>query len=338
METKYYIYTLSDPRTNIVRYIGKTKNMEDRLKRHTYNYNLKNKHTLKNKWLHELIIEGFNPKIEIVDIGDKDNIDNLEIYWIEQFRQWGFKLTNMTEGGDGYNWTGRKHRKESKLKMKMNHPFRKSIIQLDKNKNIINYFDSLREAERETGFYRAHISRCCRKIKNYNTVGGFIFEFNSENLDPPTVNKINKIINNNPNRKEVVQYDLEGNVISEFRSLSQASGLSGCHIYLISKCCKEKKYYTVNNTTFRYKGDDFDYYPYNKHKQINSKVIIKYDLDGNIIERFESQRKAAKDVNTNHGNIKRCCEIKYKKTTHGKLTKNPLIVKGFTYRYEGDNF
>lgn len=36
MNTKF-IYTLSDPNTGLVRYIGKTKNIKDRLKRHLSN-------------------------------------------------------------------------------------------------------------------------------------------------------------------------------------------------------------------------------------------------------------------------------------------------------------
>lgn len=337
---KYYIYTLSDPITNIVRYIGKTKqDLNERLNRHLQSYYLQYKHTFKNKWILELKSNNFIPIIELLDVGNSDNIDDLEIYWIGQFKQWGFDLTNMTEGGDGYDWTGRKHKKESKEKMKMNHPFRKSIIQYDKMGNLIEKFNSIKEASRKTGFYSGHISKCCREIKHYNSVGGYIFKFDYENF--PKNNKkssIQKIINNNPNRKEVTQYDLKGNVIGEFRSLSEAVRETGCHIFLISNCCENKKYYTVNNTTFRYKGDEFDYYPYNKNIQVNSKTIIKYNLDGTIIERFDSQRDAARDVGTNHGNIKRCCELKYKTNTHGVKTNKPIVVKGFTYRYDGDKF
>lgn len=47
---------------------------------------------------------GVKPKIEIVEILNEDDSKNWkfwEKYWISQFRQWGFKLTNLTNGGDG---------------------------------------------------------------------------------------------------------------------------------------------------------------------------------------------------------------------------------------------
>ncbi|HOE57082.1 MAG TPA: hypothetical protein PLI20_05780, partial [Bacillota bacterium] len=82
--------------------------------------------------------------------------------------------------------------------------------------------------------------------------------------------------------------DLSGNILNEYSSLTEATTSSGYHIYLISKCCKEKKYYTVGGDkfwsnikngeprTFRYRGDPFDYVPYNKNIQVNSKKICKY--------------------------------------------------------------
>lgn len=93
---KHYIYTLSNPENfDDVRYIGKTNNLKGRLKRHMSKDHLKDSWTSKNKWLLYL-----------------KNIDDLEKHWIAQFKSWGFKLKNETEGGDGFDWTGRKHKKE----------------------------------------------------------------------------------------------------------------------------------------------------------------------------------------------------------------------------------
>jgi len=64
-----YIYTLSDPTTNIVRYIGKTKqDLSDRLNRHLQSYNLQYD-TFKNKWILELKLNNVDPIIELLDIG-----------------------------------------------------------------------------------------------------------------------------------------------------------------------------------------------------------------------------------------------------------------------------
>ena len=176
-----YIYTLTDTENlDNVKYIGKTKNLKDRLKRHMSNYSLKESWTSKNKWLLYLKNNNMMPKMEILDIGNDNNINDLEKYQISQFKSWGFKLKNETEGGDGTDWTGKKHRKESVLKMKMNHPLRKVIYQYDLDNNLIDEFLSIHDASNKTGSYRGHISKCCKKIKKYNTVGGYYFRFKDE--------------------------------------------------------------------------------------------------------------------------------------------------------------
>ena len=47
----------------------------------------------------------------------------------------------------------------------------KKVIQLDLNDNVLNVFESMRQAERETGIDTSHISKCCNgKLKS---AGGF---------------------------------------------------------------------------------------------------------------------------------------------------------------------
>jgi hypothetical protein len=131
----FYIYTLKDPETQEVKYVGKTKNLK--------------------------------PIIEVLDIGSEENINELEIYWIAQLKAWGFNLTNMTDGGDGrssFGQTGRVCSEEKKTKMMLNHPNRKVVVQLDKDRNIVKQYASIKEAARQTGFHKTHISRCYIKF------------------------------------------------------------------------------------------------------------------------------------------------------------------------------
>ena len=248
-----FIYTLSDPCTNEIRYVGKTKNIDNRYKRHLQKCYLENysKNTYKSNWIKSLIEKGYKPLIEILDYGNENNINELEIYWIYQLRSWGYKLTNLSEGGEvGVNWKGRSHSILSKEKMKISH----------------------------------HV-------------------------------------------RSIIEYDLDGNQINEYISLSEASKLTKCHISLISNCCKKKSYYTVNNKTFRYKGDRFDYIKYNKNSQINSRKVCQYDLNGNLIEIYDSIRKAELITSCKKPNITRCCNKK--NTTSGKI----INVKGYIWRY-----
>lgn len=91
------IYTLSDPITNEVRYIGQTKHsLEERLRGH-----LKSKgKTYRVYWINSIKNKGLVPKIELLEEVDKSVGSQTEIYWISMFRFWGFNLTNLTDGGE----------------------------------------------------------------------------------------------------------------------------------------------------------------------------------------------------------------------------------------------
>lgn len=230
----YYIYTLTDPNTNEIKYIGKTNNIKNRLKRHLLPSNLKNKWTAKTKWLIHLKQNNQKPIIEILDIDIKYNINDLEIYWISQFRTWGFNLTNETNGGDGFDWTGKKHKKKSINKMKMNHPLRKVVIQYDiKTNNFICKFNSLHEASEKTKLCRNHISRCCKGQKGFNTVGGYFFRFENEYF-PLKKNKYNNI--------KLYQYNLDLELINTFNSYKDANNNGFCHDTIRKVINSEKTY------------------------------------------------------------------------------------------------
>ena len=93
---KTFIYTLEDPRTKEIRYIGKSDNIEKRIKSHITRS--KKKKTYLDCWIYSLLENGYKPKIEILDEVNYDEWEYWEIYWIAQFKQWGFKLVNLTKG------------------------------------------------------------------------------------------------------------------------------------------------------------------------------------------------------------------------------------------------
>jgi len=99
-----YIYGLYDPRTNEIRYVGKTKNsIECRLREHlcdARNIMHGNKRRRINKryaWIISLLIQGELPGIKLLEIVSLDNWKAREIHWIARLPC----LTNMTIGGDG---------------------------------------------------------------------------------------------------------------------------------------------------------------------------------------------------------------------------------------------
>lgn len=97
------IYTLSSPINNEVRYIGKTKSsLKYRLSQHIHDSLTNGTNTYKKAWIKSLLLKGLLPIIEELEIIENDNCwKESEKYWIAQFKNWGFNLTNMTDGGDG---------------------------------------------------------------------------------------------------------------------------------------------------------------------------------------------------------------------------------------------
>lgn len=108
---KIYIYTLSDPITNEVRYVGKTNNLKTRF----YNHLKAKKKSYLSSWIINLKNKNLRPIIEVVDECELNDWNFFEKYWISQFKTWGFNLTNLTEGGEGTY--GYSHTDISKEKM-----------------------------------------------------------------------------------------------------------------------------------------------------------------------------------------------------------------------------
>ena len=123
-----YIYMLLDPRTDLVRYVGKTiQSPEKRLNAHMNERS--NCHRV--HWLQELRRVGLVPELVILEEIKGDwPWQESERYWIRYFRQQGYNLTNNTSGGDGVPdlppetrerlsklWVGKKHKEESIIKI-----------------------------------------------------------------------------------------------------------------------------------------------------------------------------------------------------------------------------
>lgn len=97
MENTIYIYSLTDPDTNEVRYVGKTTHIKRRYYEHTKNISGIKSNSHKCNWIKKLIKENKYPIINIIEECNDDNWEQRERYWISQFNN----LTNGTSGGEG---------------------------------------------------------------------------------------------------------------------------------------------------------------------------------------------------------------------------------------------
>lgn len=123
---KIYIYALSHPITNEIRYIGKTKSIKRRLQSHIdYARNSKRKRRYVSDWILKLLNQNLKPIIIIIEETDKNNWVKREMYWIKHFRDLRFNLCNLTDGGEsntGYIYSDELREVRRKARLGYNTP------------------------------------------------------------------------------------------------------------------------------------------------------------------------------------------------------------------------
>lgn len=106
-----FIYSLSDPITGEIRYVGKTvKSLAKRLSAHLRERC--NPHRV--RWIAKLLRTGLKPKIALLETVDGDWAET-ERRWIRKLRKAGHNLLNKTEGGEGA--PGRRCSEETRQKL-----------------------------------------------------------------------------------------------------------------------------------------------------------------------------------------------------------------------------
>ncbi len=219
----YKIYTLNDPISGDVRYIGQTfRTLKTRLREH-----LRDKITNQHKmyWIIKLSKLNLTPKIVLIKENlNKEECNRLEIEYIKTYKEAGYKLINITNGGDGTtgykflsdrtgdknSFYNKKHSEETKkflseirgslmtkenkeklsklakerwsnipedIKMSniINQKNRKDIGQYTLDGGFITKFISLRQIERDLGYFRANITPCLKG--EFKQAYGYIWKY-----------------------------------------------------------------------------------------------------------------------------------------------------------------
>lgn len=108
------IYGLYTDKNDTIRYIGKTKfSLKKRLHEHVKNKDSSKTH--KNHWINKSLENNEKILIKIIEVCDKDNWQEREIFWISKLKNKN-KLTNLSQGGEGghltlYKWSYKKLKK-----------------------------------------------------------------------------------------------------------------------------------------------------------------------------------------------------------------------------------
>jgi len=209
-----FIYILSDPSNGNVRYVGKTKDLNRRFRRHISERNLRNSY--KDRWIRKIVDSGDLPEITVVDIVSDEEWSYWEKFYISYFKFIGSELTNGTEGGDQPPSTkGRKHTIESRLKMS-NSKKGKPIPWLNKG-------------EKRTESHKKNLSNSCKGRTSPNKGNKYTNEFRE------------KLSNSSTVKKKVNQYSLDNVFIKTWESIAEAQ--KALQIRHISEVCRNVKYH-----------------------------------------------------------------------------------------------
>jgi hypothetical protein len=314
---KYYVYCLLDPgkpgefNYNEISfdyepfYIG--KGTGKRINAHFYPSSLKLK-SYKNNKIKKILESNLKPIIKIIyeNINEElaYEIENRLISNIGRHNINNGPLCNLTDGGKGA------------LNAKNIEKYKK-VCKFSLCGEFLDEYDSITQASEINNLFIENISRCC--LGKANTHGGFFWSFKKEN---------NYFIKDRRN-KEIHQFDLDGNLINKYASITEAALNTGIIHSHISLCCNGVLL-KIKKTYFRYCDNIFPL----KSKKLTNRPILKIESD-NIIE-FESLKKASEVLNISTKNIiERCKKSKYYdnlyliyKDEYMKGIRKDFVVKG----------
>lgn len=234
------IYILKDPFTMEIRYVGKTATkLRDRLLGHKDAAKKPTNHRL--FWFKSIMDKGSLPLIEEIDFCPWSESQALEIKYIKEFREKGYRLVNTSDGGEGT--LGLKRRAESnRLSSNTQRAKSKPVYQYTLTGLFVQQFRSSRDARDLTGT-NAHTINCCCNFRK-KTAGGFIWSY----LEPKNIDlskyiyeeRVTHVTENNSfkkKQKQVLITTLAGNQLI-VKSLKEASILTGVSLPSVCLACK----------------------------------------------------------------------------------------------------
>lgn len=282
---KYKIYTLEHPISKEIRYIGFTSMaLNIRLNSHIYEARNTRINTKNSCWIKSLLKKGLKPKIELLDEFN-DNWQFWEQYWISQFKAWGFKLTNLTIGGEGNIGYKPTEKVLSKI--------RKVYCKYDVNGKFIKKYKSITEAAKDNNTSIGCINQAAKTL---GFSKGYQWRYYSKGYRK-NIGKCETMLRD----VKIYQYSLNGDFIKEWSSIGEIVkilNIKGANINKVLKGIRD----TAGNYQWRYFFD--------KRKvrviSINSgfkKEIIQLDIKNTFITKFNSLSEAEKLTGISNKNI-----------------------------------
>lgn len=177
-QSKFLVYGLTDPRTNLIRYIGKSCKGMERPYEHFCGKEMCSK-TKKSSWIKSLISKNLFPYIQVLgEYSDEKSVEQAEIEYINKFES--NRLVNMKTGGTGGNTGGGQKR-------------RRPIFAKEIATGLIKEYAYIHEAVKD-GFEATKVCAVCRGTRLSHK--GFKFWYKGEQEStvlPKTMQRIKAI-------------------------------------------------------------------------------------------------------------------------------------------------
>ena len=196
---KTFIYILTDE-NNQPRYVGKSDNPNRRLKDHIYEAKRSDSKSHRVNWINSMLTKNLKPNVVIIDEVPNEEWEFWENFWIEQFKQRNFDLTNGSIGGFGFT-KGHFVSKETKEKHRLAALGNKNKLGKKCSKESIEKMSKSHLGKTLSEETKAKMSKSRMGLGK----GKIISQAQIEILS-----------------KKVLQYDLQGNFIKEYSSAVEA--------------------------------------------------------------------------------------------------------------------
>lgn len=273
----YGIIYLVTNKINNLKYVGQTiRPLERRWEEHVQKALASTEKSKKQKYYFQAAIEKYGPEnfsIEKIDEADsKEELDSKEEYWIEFYDTYHGEGYNLTPGGEG--------------------GYTRTVCKLSKSGELIQEYKSVAIAARENGLrIISSIIGCCKG--EYIMAGDFQWCYKEDLLKRIGVKAKEKKQTN----EEVLQYDLEGNFIKEWRSILEAETTLDIAHSKICAACREKCK-TAGGFIWRYKDP-------NRSKITNEHIpkrrVRQYTKDEKLVKIWDTINEAALSIGQKKG-------------------------------------
>lgn len=270
---------------------------------------------------------------EIIEECDNDLLNEREIYWINYYNSTNKNVGyNLTLGGEACNKYSDKEILEA-FEQEKSVTRASQIIGMNRNAfskrlqamgctttrevpieqyslqgELLNIYSNATIAANETGVNFHSITS-----SNTITSGGYIWR--RINAIETIEDLVKKLSRNIPALQGIEQYDTNGNLLTIFDSAGQASKETGINISSI-KAAGDGKQVSAGGYLWRriYKGLEYTTMLNNYLLSPSCCQVEEIDIEGNILQVFDSATKAEKQLGWSYNSIKKVCDGKAKHT------------------------